>query len=207
MRLTHVTDDVRTAILDAAERLLERYGYKKMTVDDIAREAGIGKGSVYLHFPSKEAVALSCIDRINDQLREKLRDIAQRDEPYTSRVRVMLRERVIHRFDSIRHSRASLDEMLDAILPALYLRRSGYLEAEAVIFADVLREGAIAGVFAIDDAKHMAHTILIATNGLLPHRLSPAELGDRDEVIASVDRIAMLLLHGLIARGDDEYGA
>ena len=48
----------REAILDATDRLLARYGYKKMTIEDLAREVGIGKGSVYLHFPSKEEIAL-----------------------------------------------------------------------------------------------------------------------------------------------------
>jgi AcrR family transcriptional regulator len=37
---------IRGRILDAAERLLERYGYRKMTVEELASEAGIGKGSV-----------------------------------------------------------------------------------------------------------------------------------------------------------------
>ena len=36
---------MRDKILDATERLLSRYGYAKMTVEDIAREAGIGKGT------------------------------------------------------------------------------------------------------------------------------------------------------------------
>jgi AcrR family transcriptional regulator len=43
-------------ILSAAAGLLLRYGYKRVTVDDIAREAGIGKGSVYLHWKTKEAL-------------------------------------------------------------------------------------------------------------------------------------------------------
>lgn len=41
-------------ILDAASQLIERLGYDKTTVDDIAREAGISKGAIYLHFRSKE---------------------------------------------------------------------------------------------------------------------------------------------------------
>ena len=45
-------------------RLLARYGYRKMTIDDVAREVGIGKGTIYLHFKSKEDVALSRIDRV-----------------------------------------------------------------------------------------------------------------------------------------------
>jgi len=36
-------------ILDAASTLILRYGYHKTTIDDIAREAGVGKGTLYLH--------------------------------------------------------------------------------------------------------------------------------------------------------------
>lgn len=44
------------SILDAAETLIVRYGYDKTTVSDIAREAGISKGAIYLSFESKEAL-------------------------------------------------------------------------------------------------------------------------------------------------------
>lgn len=47
-------DDRRRRILDAAARLLMRYGYDKTTMHDIAQEAGISKGGVYLAFDSKE---------------------------------------------------------------------------------------------------------------------------------------------------------
>src|SRR5215469_10283501 len=40
-------------ILDALATLIARWGYGKTTVDDIAREAGVAKGTVYLHWPSK----------------------------------------------------------------------------------------------------------------------------------------------------------
>jgi AcrR family transcriptional regulator len=43
-------------ILDAAANLIRHYGYDKTTVSDIAREAGISKGAIYLHFDSKEAL-------------------------------------------------------------------------------------------------------------------------------------------------------
>lgn len=42
-----------TRLLDAAASLINRYGYDKTTVEDIAREAGISKGAVYLHVGSK----------------------------------------------------------------------------------------------------------------------------------------------------------
>jgi len=43
-------------ILDAAADLFVHYGYDKTTVDDIAREAGVSKGAIYLHFKSKDAL-------------------------------------------------------------------------------------------------------------------------------------------------------
>lgn len=41
-------------ILDAAARLIEHYGYDKTTVSDIAAEAGVSKGAIYLHWKSKD---------------------------------------------------------------------------------------------------------------------------------------------------------
>lgn len=41
-------------ILDAAAALVERYGYSKTTLDDVAREAGVAKGTLYLHWNTRE---------------------------------------------------------------------------------------------------------------------------------------------------------
>lgn len=46
----------RSRLLDAAAALFVRHGFDKTTVSDVATEAGVGKGSVYLHFASKEAL-------------------------------------------------------------------------------------------------------------------------------------------------------
>src|SRR5215813_1503454 len=95
--------DTRELILDATEALLARYGYRKTTMDDIAREAGIGKGTTYLHFASKEDVFLATIDRIVDRLCARLREIAAGPEPLDERLRRMLAERVLYRFDCVSH--------------------------------------------------------------------------------------------------------
>ena len=59
-----IRQDIKDLILDAADRLLNQFGYKKMTMDNLAQEVGIAKGSLYLHFPSKEELVLAHIDRI-----------------------------------------------------------------------------------------------------------------------------------------------
>lgn len=40
-------------ILDAAGELILRWGSKRVTVDEVAKRAGVGKGTVYLHFESR----------------------------------------------------------------------------------------------------------------------------------------------------------
>jgi AcrR family transcriptional regulator len=50
-------------ILDALDALITRWGYGKTTVDDIAREAGVAKGTVYLHWPTKGAMLQALIER------------------------------------------------------------------------------------------------------------------------------------------------
>src|SRR3954470_9574883 len=60
-------------ILDAAARLFERDDWQLVTIERIAQEAEIGKGTVYLHFPSKEAIygrlALEFAGGVLDELR------------------------------------------------------------------------------------------------------------------------------------------
>ena len=87
--------DIREAILDAVDRRLARFGYKKMTVEGLADEAGIGKGTVYLHFASKEEAVLSHVDRIVERLCGRLDTIAAGAGPVDQRIHAMLVERVL----------------------------------------------------------------------------------------------------------------
>jgi len=43
-------------ILDTARELLLSWGYRRVTIDELARRAGVGKGTVYLHWRSREEV-------------------------------------------------------------------------------------------------------------------------------------------------------
>lgn len=50
-------------LLDAAATLLARWGYRKTTIDDVAREAGVGKGTIYLHWKDKNELFRAAILR------------------------------------------------------------------------------------------------------------------------------------------------
>jgi AcrR family transcriptional regulator len=191
---------VKDSILDATDRLLARFGYRKMTVEDIAAEAGIGKGTIYLHFASKEEVVLSHVDRIVSRLKERLREIAGSDVTAAERLRLMLLTRVLFRFESVQHYTQSLNDLLAALRPGLLARRAVYFEEEAQIFAEVLRAGRNAGEFDVDDERGTALALLEATNGLLPYSLSTTELGAREDVEQRAAAVANLMLSGVLRR-------
>jgi AcrR family transcriptional regulator len=63
-------------ILDAATTLLVRWGYRKTTIDDVAREAGVGKGTIYLHWKDKNDLFRAAIwreqQRYSDELKRRI---------------------------------------------------------------------------------------------------------------------------------------
>lgn len=190
----------RDIILEATDRLLARYGYKKMTIDDLAKECGIGKGSVYLHFESKEDIALSHVDGIVEKLKGELREIASGRTSVENRLKKMLVRRVMGRFESVQHYSQSLNELLASVRPRLLERRKQYFESEARIFAEIISEGKSTGSIASKDPYLTARTIIDATNALLPYSLSAYELGDREELSRKANNLADLLLNGLKKR-------
>lgn len=54
----------RKDVLDAAARIVERDGAAHLTLDAVADEAGLSKGGVLYHFPSKSALLTGMLDRL-----------------------------------------------------------------------------------------------------------------------------------------------
>ncbi|MFO1008529.1 MAG: TetR/AcrR family transcriptional regulator [Planctomycetota bacterium] len=201
MILRNVTrSPMRERILDAADRMLARYGYQKTTADDLAREAGIGRRTVYVHFTSKEEIFLASIDRVVERLIDELKHILYAGGPAEERLERMLTARVLYRFDSVHAYHESLDDMFSVLRGAYLDRRERYFSQEADVFALVLTEGQRAGTLRVADPQQVARTVLLATNGLLPYSLSGRELGSRTEVEEKTRRVVALVLEGLRQR-------
>lgn len=61
----------------------------------------------------------------------------------------------------------------------------------------MIKEGQDLGLFASGDAFDLAHTLLSATNSLLPYSLSAVELGERNELALRAQKTADILIRGL----------
>ncbi len=78
-RAARVSGEEReSAILATAERLLAERTPQEISVDDLARGAGISRPSFYFYFPSKEAVFLTLIDRLVEQADAARGDVLER---------------------------------------------------------------------------------------------------------------------------------
>ncbi len=79
-----VITDKRVAILRAAIKVFARNGYFNSKVSDIASEAGIADGTVYLYFKSKEEVLHSVFDRLMEEMisegKREIEDIREADK-------------------------------------------------------------------------------------------------------------------------------
>jgi TetR/AcrR family fatty acid metabolism transcriptional regulator len=105
------SDRRRTQILDAAARVLAERGYHRTTVRDIAREAGIADGTIYLYFSSKQELLLALIARLG-RFAERRADFA---EHAVMDLREFSRTYLALRLEQVRETR----HLFAAVLPEL----------------------------------------------------------------------------------------
>ncbi|MCB1447964.1 MAG: TetR/AcrR family transcriptional regulator [Rhizobiaceae bacterium] len=71
----------REQILDGAHRVFMRMGFDASSMNDITREAGVSKGTLYVYFRNKEDLFAAIIQRQKSKIFEKLREILEEDRP------------------------------------------------------------------------------------------------------------------------------
>jgi AcrR family transcriptional regulator len=167
----------RAAVLDAALRVFGQYGYRRTSMDDIAREAGIAKGTIYLSFASKDEVFRALSQSLSERM---LADAeAARNHPGTTsdKLAAMTAAWFGAYAETIRHSPHAA-ELMDAKhqLSADLVSRAASQYKRLV--RDVLADAAAAGELDLEPAGLTADTaaeLLIASaRGLQSSAASPA---------------------------------
>ncbi len=81
----------RDEILATATRLFAAHGYRNLDVQRVADELGIGKGTVYRHFPTKQALFLAAVDRGMRRLTDRADTIRTEHPDPLDRMRAAIR--------------------------------------------------------------------------------------------------------------------
>jgi AcrR family transcriptional regulator len=186
------------AIVEAVYRVVARRGFKGTTVNLVAREAGIAKGTIYLYFRNKEEVIAAAIQALKenfdrelrteldkyDDPREKLRRLVTGGIVMSHARRDFLKNMLVERnFLAASPKRPDARQILDWYLSALRL------------YEEVIAEGVAAGVFRPHDTKFSALALYEASRGLLElHSLGVLSGSPEDEA----DRLFDLCINGLV---------
>jgi AcrR family transcriptional regulator len=186
----------RTLILEAAGRLFRHYGPFKTTVADIAREAGIGVGTVYLEFRNKDAILGALSGRRHRRVLEATREAWGDGRPASEALARALTAR-FEAFLGCADDGAHGADMLACACPAIEEAHRAFVEAERELFAELLDEAASRGDLAIQDPLEDARALLHAYCAF-----APPHLFDRraDALRRDLTRLHRLVLRGLLPR-------
>lgn len=85
----------RARLLEAATALFTRHGYRKTSVHEVARRAGVAKGTLYLYFPTKADLLLAALFEERVRFLDAFLPLLEPDMPGRERLRLWLREIVM----------------------------------------------------------------------------------------------------------------
>ena len=147
----------RAQILDCAEKLLSHYGPSKTTIGDIAREAGIGIGSVYLEFGSKDEIIGELAGRRHGRVLAAMRAAAAHGS-YAERLTHALEARIHAFFELATQGMHACDLVFCKSAP-VKIAYGRFREDELTFVAELLREGTRAGELDVKQPKRAAELI------------------------------------------------
>ena len=185
-----VTDLKRQEILKAAATVFAKSGFQKTLMDDIAGRAGIGKGTIYRYFSSKDDLYFSILDQaVEDLLTCLSRDLESKAPPAQK-----LRQMMSDMAELLLKNRALFK--LIAETDARYLhKRHKYIQLQNKkiidIIAEVMEKGIKDGRFVKENPRLLAIQLAVMTKSTV---MEFSEQG-KDKI---VDRIMKLFLFGAV---------
>jgi AcrR family transcriptional regulator len=187
----------RDQILQAADRLLRHYGPQKTTVADVAREAGVGVGSVYLEFSSKEAIVEELSRSRYRTVLDAMRSAATTPgKSYRERLTGALDARLGAYFAQAEGGVHACD-LFHCSSTAVKSAAERFREDERVLLATLLREGTEAGELDVADVDTTTRGLLRAYATFAPPWIFMSE---RDEVQRLHGAVHALVLNGVVKR-------
>lgn len=177
-------------IADAALRLFARYGYKRTSMDDIAKEAGLAKATLYLHFKGKDDVFRAMLALLGRRVDARCREVLTSKAAFPERLTALLRAHFATAFESLGTGEHLVE--LKAVIASIAGQELLVFEDIFVRHARTLIEGAQAkGEISLKrtglNSTMLINTLMQAAAGaklgLLP---SCADYGQRLDAIASV---------------------
>ena len=138
------------AIMEAGSEVFRRLGYAQATLEDVAKEVGIHRATLYYYVADKEELLIAILDEPIHRMTSDLRDIAALDVSPTER----LRKAIIHHMHTLEDNYPELFVFLAENLHLLTVGSDRDIQVNAHSYGDVMtaliEEGMDAGEFRAD---------------------------------------------------------
>ena len=167
----------RLLLLKSAFREVAEKGFSEVTLDDIARRAGVSKGVTLYYFDSKEELFRELFGWLIDSIHGRMKEAVGAEEDPVAKVRAL----VALIFPSPSKNRAFFRAFVDFC--GLAARREAFRDVNARFYAGcreidggIVGEGMRRGVFAVRDAAEAGSTMRAIFDGLMMQWLSEKDL-------------------------------
>jgi len=189
-------DEKHNVILTVARKLFGRYGLRKTTVDEIAREARVGKGTIYNYFKSKEEVFQAVVEEEAQIFKNEMKKAVDSQTAPEKKIRayVITRMQIINQLANFYSS--FKDEYLE-YYSFIEKIREKYTDYEIFTIKEILKEGINKKVFSIKDLDLTAFAVVIAMKGLEYYW---AMEQDPLEVEKKIDILLKIFFNGILKR-------
>ncbi len=140
VKLNEKVDELKKAfILDAASKYFKEFGYEKTQIDKISKELGIGVGTIYGHFKSKEGLFLAWLASIIDKAHIELVDYSKSVESASDK----LTKVVEYKFEYFEKNKTTIKGYLEnnqLFLRGISRRKEHPMEKVYIFCADIIKQ-------------------------------------------------------------------
>ena len=169
-------------ILDALQALLRDKNIQNISVSEIAQAAGIGKGSIYYYFPSKDSILDALVERNYEKPLETAKNLARQTaiSPFTRMAMI---------FQACRNSSSAFrvqetpdaDAKEDAFIRQKYMKH--LISEMKPVLTEIIRQGISQGQIRFDYPAALAEIVLIVLTVKLDNAMGPSDPRETEETI------------------------
>lgn len=189
-RISKPAPERRTEILDVARQLFITKGFQKTSIEDILKQVGIARGTLYYHFSSKEEILRALISRITEQIVESATEIAQQDGPAVYKFLAVISS------SRIQDTERELTEQLHAPGNASFhiLSITETVKHLTPILTEIVEQGIEEGTFHTQYPRETIEILLTSSGMLLDEGIFTDEAAEIPRRTAGIIHAAEVLL-------------
>ncbi len=192
-----IKSEIRADIIQVASRIFSKQGYKKTTMEEIARTAGMGKSSLYYYYKSKEEIFEAVVVKEAQDLKRHLEKVIHTNKSPQERLKDYIMFRLYHQ-RAVSNFYKVLNEDSYEQMKFVKRIRSKFEDEEYKMVYNILDEGIKKGLFVLKGADIGTIAFITMLKGLeLPLFLNKYSRSEKENIL---DDLIRVVFYGMIKR-------